>query len=247
MNKPLTIVTWLWKKEGLPSTHLPKTFTYNFNHVNAVYEMVKRHYHKPFRFVCITDNPKGIKCETIPLWKDNLNLAGIVPGTWVRVKVWAPEMVELLGPRIISLDLDCVVTDDLAPLFDRTEPFIGWLSLGIRRTPIVYNASIWAMDTGAFPEVWTSFSSKRVIRELAKAGYEHFHGTEQAWASYKLGRNQPAWTWKDGVISYRFQLERYHKSKLIPGARIVFFHGPKKPWNLRKRIPWIAEHYPEFK
>ena len=172
MSKPLTVVTWMWSDKNKPSYPNWSYSRYGYKHVNAVYDMVQKHYKRPHRFVCITDNPKGIKCETIPLWKDNLHMSGVIPGTWVRLKAWAPEMVELLGPRIVSLDLDCVVVGDLAPLFDRTEPFIGWLSLGIRRTPIVYNASIWAMDTGAFPEVWTSFNSKRAVRELAKAGYQ---------------------------------------------------------------------------
>jgi len=184
-----------------------------------------------------------MECETIPLWEDNLYMKGIIPGSWVRIKSWAPEMKELLGPRIVSLDLDCCVVGDLAPLFDRAEPFVGWLAFGDKRTPVIYNASIWAMDTGAFPHVWSSFDANTAVQELAKHGFDHTAGTEQAWASYKLGPNMPTWSYKDGVVSFRYQLRPRRGFSLIPGSRIVFFHGPVKALNLMKTVPWVREHY----
>lgn len=237
----ITIVTWLWNKTGKPVTHNFVNHTYTYEHVNRVYKMVYRHYRKPFRFVCITDNPTGIECETIPLWQDHLHLAGIVPGTFCRVKIFSPEMRELLGPRIISLDLDCVIVDNLQPIFDRKEPFIGWRAVVAKRGPVIYNASIFALNTGTFPKLWTDFKGARSVKEMAAHGFTSNCGTEQAWTSYKLGPKMPVWTSQDGVLSYKYQVKK--QNSLPSGARIVFFHGALKPENAR-HIEWVDKFYP---
>lgn len=251
-----TIIVWLWSDKGKPSFPRWQHSKYDARHVNAVYRMVQRHYTTPHRFVCITDNPAGIECETILLADavahanrshnpgDLLRMSGIIPGTWVRLLTWAPDMHKLLGKRIISLDLDCVVVDDVAPLFDQPGDFIGWFAFGRRDNPCVYNASIWAQKLETRRDIWDTFDAETAASELLRAGYRHFHGTEQAWQSYKLGPDQKAWTWRDGVASYRYQVRKMQKCGLTPGARIVFFHGPEKPWQLRDHLPWVKEHYP---
>jgi hypothetical protein len=238
-----TVAVWLWSDAGKPS--FPKWIhsKYDHRHVNAVYRMVQRHYKTPHRFVCITDNPEGIECETIPLWGDLLYMEGIIPGTWTRLKVWQAGMSELLGPRLISIDLDCVIVDDVAPLFDDPAPFLGWFARGGPEKPCVYNASFWAMDVDSRPDIWTSFNPETAVQELLDAGFKHYHGTEQAWQSYKLGPDHKAFTWRDGMVSYRYQMRKDSNARLPKGSRIVFFHGPGKPWH-RLRDAWVARHYP---
>lgn len=257
MKKPLTVLLWKWKTSDKPTTNGWIHSVYDYRHVNAVARMVRKHYKAPHRILAIVDDPNnpGYECETVSLYDtiklakpkgDILHMPGIIGGTWCRLITWAPELRELLGPRIISLDLDCVIVDDLAPLFDREEPFIGWLSFGDRRNPVIYNASIWAADTDFRPDIWESFNTKTAVAELAKAGFDDTAGTEQAWVSYKLGPNQPAWYWRDGVVSFRYQLRARRGFPLTKGSRIVFFHGPKKPWDIRHQVPWIKANYPEL-
>jgi hypothetical protein len=238
---PLTVVCWMWNGAGKPSVPYWRHSVYDYRHVNALQQMVARHYAKPHRFVCVCDDPTNIECETIPLGDWNLHLPGIIPGTWTRLRAFAPGMSEVLGPRYVSLDLDCCIVGDLSPIFDRTEPFLGWLSKGKRDLPCIYNASLWMADTEAFPELFTTFDAKRSPQLMEKLGYV---GTEQAWMSYKLGDRQPAVTWREGVVSYRFQV-RANKGRLPDDARIVFFHGPKKPWHLRHHA-WVRKNYPEL-
>lgn len=239
-----TVAVWLWSDKGKPSFPKWAHSKYDYRHVNAVYRMVQKHYKAPHRFVAITDNPDGIECETIPLWDDLLHMPGIIPGTWARLKTWAPGMSELLGPRLISLDLDCCIVDDVAPLFDDPAPFIGWFAFGRRDNPCVYNASFWVQDTDWRTDIWTSFKAETAAVELLRAGYRNCHGTEQAWQSHKLGPDQKAYTWRDGVASYRYQIRKMPAENLTPGARIVFFHGPVKPWHLKDSSPWVKHHYP---
>ena len=254
MKKPLTVLLWKWKTSDKPTTNGWKFSIYDYRHVNAVVRMVRKNYKAPHRILAIVDDPDnpGYECETVSLYDtiklagakgDILYMPGIIGGTWCRLITWSSKLRQLLGPRIISLDLDCVIVGDLAPLFEREEKFIGWLSFGDRKRPVIYNASVWAADTDAYPDVWNSFHAKTAVQELAKAGYNHEHGTEQAWMSYKLGPRQPAWTYRDGVVSFRYQLRKRRGVPLIKGSRIVFFHGPKKPLDIISQVPWVAKHY----
>lgn len=153
----------------------------------------------------------------------------------------------------MSLDLDCVITRDLAPLFAGMDvPFKGWLSMGRRRDPCIYNASIYLIEPQKYAHLWHDFNPRTSPATLKSL---KFIGTEQAWHSYRLGDKQPAWTGRDdGVYSYRYQIRQ--TGKLPDNARIVFFHGPQKPWSANKwlnsvhgeectraRESWIREHY----
>jgi hypothetical protein len=62
----LTVCCWKWKG--------PANYRSQFaaEHVNVLARMVARHYAKPHRFVCITDDAEGIDPEIgiVPLWDD---------------------------------------------------------------------------------------------------------------------------------------------------------------------------------
>ena len=62
----LTIVCWKWKKHK-SGFQLPGVVPYTAHHVNVLRNMLERHCHIPFRFVCLTDDPRGIECETLPV------------------------------------------------------------------------------------------------------------------------------------------------------------------------------------
>ncbi len=90
--------------------------------------MVKRHYKKPHRFVCITDDPEGINGETFPIWDDLADVRNPLE-RWVscyrRLKIFSKEMLPIFGPRIVVLDIDTIIVDDVTPIWDRPEPFVG--------------------------------------------------------------------------------------------------------------------------
>ena len=78
--------------------------------------MVARHYRRAHRFVCITDDAKGIDGDirTVPIWNDFAHLRG--PNgvnCYRRLRAFSAEAADLIGPRFVSLDLDCVITADV--------------------------------------------------------------------------------------------------------------------------------------
>lgn len=233
----LNIVTFKWRPEpGYRST-------FGADAVNVLRDMVARHYDAPHRFWCITDDPAGIDAgiDVVPLWGDYADLpnpsgAHRNPSCYRRLRLFARDVPEWLGERIVMLDLDCVVTGDLRPLWDRPEPFVAWRNTNHKS---LYNCSMLLFTAGAHPELWEGFGPK-AAQEAYRAGR---FGSDQGWISHRLGPGKPTWSQRDGVYSYRVDI-RPHGNRLPADSRIVFFHGHHDPWDDdMQRIDWIRRHY----
>lgn len=225
----ITFVTWKWSTPGYRSTFGP-------NAVNTMRRMLARHYPEPHRFCCVTNDAKGIDAD-IEIVPDREDWASVPsphgngnPTCFRRLRLFAPDARETFGDRVVSIDLDCVITGDLRPLFDRGEDFVAWQDA---MHPRQMNGSLWKLRTGAHPEVWEQFNRNAPVKALA-AG---FVGSDQGWISYCL-QGTPRWTREDGVLSFRVDC----KNGLPAGARLVAMHGKTDPWSVG--VPaWIAEHY----
>ncbi|MCK5318047.1 MAG: hypothetical protein KAJ55_09035 [Anaerolineales bacterium] len=235
----ISVVCWLWPTvRNYRSSFGPKQ-------VNIFRNMIERNLHMEHEVVCITNIPKGIdpRVRIIPLWTDYSDVAsphgGVSPSCYRRLKAFSPEMADIIGPRFISMDLDVCIISDITPLLQRTEDFIIWGSV-LRTTP--YNGSMWMMDAGARKEVWDDFDPIISPKQTRKAGY---HGSDQAWLSYKLGKGEPQWTPEsDGVYAFRSDIKK-KKYHLPEDARIIFFQGHNDPWDSHsnKIAPWIKDYY----
>jgi hypothetical protein len=240
----LTLIFWKW--------HTPHYEPYPAERVNIAASMVRRHYPDPLRIVCITDDPLGVECETIPLWQDAGGLHNAcgahLPSCYRRLKLFAREMHKTLGCEpgdpVISLDLDMAVTGDLRPVWNphlkSGAPFVGWMRKGPYHER-VWNGSMWLLRLGSLPEVWEEFEPVRSPRAALLAG---FMGSDQAWMRLRLGEDRPAWTNADGV--YHFGMEVHPQRMLPANAKLVMFCGLKrKPWypEVQAQHPWIKDHY----
>ena len=231
----ITIVTWLWRSPEYRSE-------YTARHVNALYAQFQLKLKMPHRFVCVTDQPH-VACETIPLWEGPLSHIQHKnrPNCYRRLLAFRPEIEELFGPRFVSVDIDAVVIGDLDPLFqplaEGDVDFKIWGAYTHPTTP--YNGSMWGMRAGARRHVWDQFDP---VKSPDEAMRRNFFGSDQAIMSMLLGPKEAVWTQKDGVYGYRTDL-RARPDKLPTDARIVFFHGRKKPWmtEVQSEAPWIAK------
>jgi hypothetical protein len=206
--------------------------------------MVARHYQHPHRVVCVTDDPVGIDptIGIVPLWNDHANVGnphGLhQPSCYRRLKAFSSQARDWFGDRFVSVDLDCVIVGDMAPLWNRAEDFIIWGSKTDRRS--WYNGSMWMMTAGARKQVWETFNPRISPMAAKRAG--HF-GSDQGFIGHCLGKKEAVWGQKEGVYSFRVHLQA-GKLPLPPEARIVFFHGKHDPWDARcQQIPWIRENW----
>jgi hypothetical protein len=232
----LSVVCWKWKPPpGYRSSFGPET-------VNVLRAMVRRHYDAPHRFICVTDDAAGIDSdvEIVPLWADYSSVQNPYgarqPSCYRRLKAFSREAAAMFGDRFVSLDLDCVVTGDLRPLWDRPEEFVIWGDTS-PRTP--YNGSMFLLKAGARSCVWDDFDPKTSPVKSRAMGY---FGSDQAWIGARLGPRETKWSQMDGVYSYRLDIKRL--GGLPDNARIVMFHGGVDPWSPEaQRLAWVRNYY----
>lgn len=246
-NLPITFVCWKW--------HVPNNARlFGAKHVNVVHAMIARWYQRPFRFVCITDDPKGLdkRIEAMPMPAAARKMLAVknpmgkwFPGCYCRLWVFSTEAAAL-GERIFQLDIDSIIVGDLAPLIDRTEDFVGWSDGRFGWEKIAGAAFL--LRTGSMPELWDEFDPVRSPALAFAGGYQ---GSDQGWMSYKIAklkanrsRSRFIGEWRDeGLIKLNWI--RPGAEAPPPGARIVFTNGKQPPWNkdLRNRYPWIRQHW----
>lgn len=235
----LTVATFKWNDPDYRSLFLPER-------VNVHYAMFARNYRKPFRYVCITDDPHGLRpeIEAFPLWDDYADVpsphGGRNPSCYRRLKLFHPETARAIGDRIAWLDLDMVILRDVTPIFDRPEPLV-LLATSFAHTP--YNGSMVLMDAGCRPDLWDEFSPEAGI----EAKDADFRGSDQGYLSWKLRNETPAcWRFiQDGIYSRRLVRDRFHEPP--EDARIVLFMGKPDPWETaaQRRFPWLKYYYAE--
>lgn len=238
----LTVVTFKWAQPGYRSKFIAA-------HVATLRRMVARHYPHPHRFVLITDNPDRdaaalahTDIEVFELWPDLANVPNPSgsrnPSCYRRLKVFARNAGEWLGERVVTLDLDTVITGDMSPVWNRPEPFVIW---GDTAPSTPYNGSMCLFTAGARPQLWERFDPQISPQQGMRLGY---FGSDQAWIAACLGPNEPKWTKADGVFSFRNEVLT-RGGRLPDGARVVFFHGRYDPWGVdtQRIAPWVVEHY----
>jgi hypothetical protein len=236
----ISIVTFKWSKPGYRST-------FTSTHVNVARAMVARHYPLPHRFLCVTDDPVGLDAdiEVVPLWNDHASIPNpswpTGPSCYRRLKVFSDWFGNIAGDRFVCMDLDVVITGDLRPLWDRTEPFLIWQT---GNAAIPFCASMFMMTAGVHKNVWDDFNPATSPQQSLTSGMK---GSDQAWIAYCLGKKIPGWGMKEGVYSYRDHCVAKYGCKLPKGARMVMFHGKPDPWQYTalQASPWIHEHYCE--
>jgi hypothetical protein len=232
-----SVVTFKWNAPGYRSS-------FSSEQVNISRRMVQRHYPRPLRFICVTDDPRGLdpEIEAVPLWTEHAELKNITwrdgPSCYRRLKVFSRDFARIAGARFVCIDLDMVIVGDLRPLWDRPEPFVIWNPHNRR---VKYCASMFLMDAGAHAKIWESFDPRRSL-DLARAA--GCRGSDQAVINYHV-RRSPCWSPDDGVYSYRDQVMIPRRGSLPPDARVVIFCGKPDPWEAiaHERSPWIREHY----
>lgn len=210
---------------------------YGPEHVNTLRRMVARHLDMAHEFVCVTDDAAGLDpaIRVVDLWDDCIALGGC----YNRLKTFAPEMRDVLGPRFVCIDLDCVIVDDITPLLDREDDFIINSYKGGRNDPDqLYNGGMYMMDAGARSEVWESWRGESSIETIEANQGTVCTGSDQGWIRLVLGEGESRWTEDDGT----WEARQVKRNRLRKGARIVFFAGPRDPtqWS---DSPWVREHY----
>lgn len=190
----------------------------------------------PMRLLAaVNRHAPGVDFTLIRMDGDPLN---DVKGCFARLRLfdpaWCAERGFEPGDRVLVLDLDLIVTGDLAPLFDGPEPFA--ILQGVNASnPCPYNGSVWRLDIGHRPDVWSDFS----LEAAAAVPHDRFPD-DQAWFAAKLP-DAGAFGPETGV--YAYQKPGWPRGEALPkGARIVAFPGWRDPSGFT-HLDWVKRHW----
>lgn len=211
---------------------------YGPDYVNRLYNGVKAHMDRPFRFVCFTDDPTGFADgveaapfpEPPPGWKYGW------PNIFVKLCLFRKNLAGLEGP-ILFLDIDQIIVGDMGRFFDyRPGEFCiirNWIELRkrlFRGLPKIGNSSCFRFEAGKMAYVYDTF-----LANMDRAVDQKYFRTEQAFMTHAVGLDKVNW-WPSGwVKSFKrscvriFPLNLFLDSKKPSGASILCFHGAPSP------------------
>jgi hypothetical protein len=244
----LTVVSFFWVDPARQ-----RSYQVTPDDVRIWDRMVARNLTVPHRRICVTHRPDLIDfMETVPL-----DIAKHVPGTClVKLMAHRPDIADILGGRILTMDIDCIVVGSLDAIVQRDEPAVWWknpnFEVGGRRGFV--QGSMQLFSAGATASLWEDFDPHTTMPVVKR----RFGGAEQAWISERLNAlwpdagwewNIPHWTEADGVYGagrlFNGKMGAGVQTELPANARIVFTPGDRSPSQpeMRARHPWIERFY----
>ena len=223
--------------------------------------MARRHLTGEFRFICLTDDAKGIRseveCFPIPPVEIAPEAAGVRDRAWKKLTTFSPVLKDEYGLEgtALFLDLDVVVVGSLDDFFTQPGEF---LIIKDYRRPwrVTGNSSVYRFEIGALPDVLQYFRDHEV--ELR----ERFRNEQTYLSDYLHDKGKLKYWPSDWCPSFKYHgiplwPSNYWRRPFVPeGARIVIFHGECNPpdalagrRNRRFRFirpaTWVAEHWHE--
>lgn len=239
MNKPLLFLCMKW------GTRYPATY------VNRLYGMIARKIgNTPIQLVCFTDDSSDVRpevdCRPLPPFEGVPAKMTFTP--WRKLSLMSPSLgADLDGRDALFLDLDVVVTDDLAPFFayhpGKYAVIENWTKAGQN----IGNTSVFRYRVGAYPDIFQRFMANPAG---ARAGGVT---NEQEFISATLHpRGEQVFWPKEWCRSFKesllpiWPLRLFIAAKLPPDCRIVVFHGKPDPDEARDGkwpAPWYRKFY----
>jgi hypothetical protein len=218
---------------------------YSSKYVNTLYSMVDRHLDLPYKFYCLTENPKGLDPKI-----NVLMLPGGLHGWWYKPYIFSDTLP--IEGTILYIDLDVVISSNLNKLFTYCPGewcVIRDFTRSTRPDWQKYNSSVIRFEKGQLGHVWKTFSedpNKHIKRFFGDQDflYEVTKDTAKLWPDEWI----QSWKW-----------EVRASKELNPGPRgsrtlktienvspsietcICVFHGDPNPEHCLD--PWVVDNW----
>lgn len=211
----LIISTWLWGNK------------YSDEYVERLRRGVEKHHPKRYTWRVFRPEPEDEYLTQIP-------------GCLCRLRMfdrqWQDRQGLSKGDRLVTMDLDSIVTGSFEYLFITDERFMILKGANtVNKCP--FNGSLMMLKVGSYPEVWNRFSLDAVSRVP-----HHDYPDDQAWIWHMMP-NSSGWVagFSSGV--YAFKKHGWPPGDgLPPNARLVVFPGWRDP-QMFIHLPWVKKHW----
>lgn len=241
-------------------------------YVNRLARAVAAHLAVPHRFVCLTDETDDLApgVEALPIPPFPLERAFWSHGIWPKLTLFTPGLFPD-GTKVLFLDLDLMVTGDLAPFLDAIRPgalhiIREWNPALLKLLPVTLrpdrggNSSVVGFVAGEQQQILERFSANP---DAARAT----HRNDQAFiTAHAVGRRYWPTDW---CASFKRHCVWYYPLNMVlsrpkhPGwARVIVFHGkpdptdligddPRQRWGSPRKfgfgqVPWVRDYWDRY-
>ena len=207
---------------------------YGPEYVNKLYAMVSRNLRLPFRFICLTDDKKGIHraVDCLPLPDIELP-AGTPERGWNKLTTFIQPLFDIEG-KTLFLDLDVVIVGSLDVFFSLEGDF--YIIKDFVRKDGTGNSSVYLFNAGAHPDIIDYF------RENSAAIRRRYRNEQEYLSHYLLERGKLAYWPREWCRSFKYDclpgfIGSWFSESVVPEqARIIIFHGNPNPDSALKGI-----------
>jgi len=210
-------------------------------YVNALFRGCARNLTIPFRFVCFTDDDRGLEpaigVRSVPPRLD---------GWYNKLALFRPDAFEV-GERVLYIDLDTIVLGNIDDIARYDGPFAMLANAYVPGVPC--QSGIMAWEAGRHANIWDEWSA---------SGFPTVPGGDQEWIQHRVSGAVTLQSFFPGrLLSFKYECAklasprnrrdaelkalwaRYVRVPYPSGASIVYFHGQPKPHNCRSR--WVGD------
>lgn len=225
---------------------------YSIDYVNRLYNAVKRNLTIPFKFVCFTEDAKGLDPAIVIQALSN-SLPITTPrfqGWWYKLELFRKN--NGLEGRVFYIDLDTVIVGNIDKIAN-TPDSDGFIVLrdfyrGYRPNQAITSemgSGLMAWTANKHTHLWDEFI-KNAAQIMTTTG-----GGDQIW----IQKKQPTRKyWQDlfpnQVISYKVHCcpgnsrnNWFTPQPLSKNSRVVCFHGPPRPHEVFNKQEWMQKHW----
>ena len=226
---------------------------YGPDYVNKLYNMVSKNLNRDFRFICFTEDGKGVQnnIEICPLPRIKMPENKPERG-WRKLSILQKDLNEIKG-TCLFLDLDIVIVDNMDPIFELSGKF--FIAFDRRKkNSSIGNSSVFRFEAGENHDIYENFNneSSKILSIFRN---------EQAYLSKMIVKKGIFQYWPESwcpSFKYHcvpnFPLNYVLSPKIPEGAKIILFHGLPEPteaaegksgkwYRYIKKSPWINDHW----
>ncbi len=195
-------------------------------YVNRLFSMVEKNLTIPHRFICFTDDPRGInpKAETRPLPK--IKDDGLTEKGWKKLGIFS-QLDDIQG-QALFLDLDIIIRSNIDCFFEVDGEFRIVKDWDFPKD-IIGNSSVFRFEVNKHSDIIEHFYTYGThIRDTYK--------NEQAFLSYEMEKKGILQYWDSSwCVSFkrnclqRFPMCYFKEAKEPLNAKILVFHGRPTP------------------
>jgi hypothetical protein len=217
---------------------------YDWCYVERLFNMVTRHSTRPIRFHVFTESDRSVPGHMIKhVLHDWPGIAGPKKSWWYKMQMFEPGRI---SGRLLYFDLDTVIVDNIDWIHDLDSRYF-WSIRDFRHlwrpSWKGMNSSVMLWDTAKFGWIWKDFQKNDVKTQIRL-----FHGDQDFLNSVLTERDLKfmdeslikSWRWqiKDGGMDMKTRVYRRPDagSVLLPGVKILIFHGNPKPHDVHDHV-----------